>query len=286
MTLTALALILSAAVLHALWNLLAKQAGGGAVLVWLYGTTSAVLLTPFAIALAVIDRPALGPTALSYTLGSVLIHVAYFVVLQRGYKVGDLSLVYPLARGTGPVLSTLAAIVLLGERPTALALLGAVLIALGVFTLAGPSRRTSSADTKQAVAIGLLTGLLIAAYTICDKQAVGRYGVPPLIQQWGTSVGLAAVLAPLAIRRRAEVRHCWNQHWRAVLAIGVLVPTAYILVLAAMSFTPVSYIAPAREVSILIATLMGTHLLSERQSIMRIAAAVTMVLGLTALALG
>lgn len=285
MTLTALGLILAAAVLHALWNLLAKQAGGGAILVWLYGTTSAVLLTPLAIALVVIDGPQLGPTGLSYTLASVLIHVAYFVVLQRAYKVGDLSLIYPLARGTGPVLSTLAAILLLDERPTALALLGAILIALGVFALAGPSR-AATADTRQAVALGLLTGLLIAAYTICDKQAVGRYGVPPLIQQWGTSVGLAAVLAPLAIRRHAEVRHCWTHHWRAVLAIGVLVPTAYILVLAAMSFTPVSYIAPAREVSILVATFMGMHLLSERQSVLRIAAAATMVFGLAALALG
>ncbi|AGA28749.1 DMT family transporter [Singulisphaera acidiphila] len=285
MTLTALGLILAAAVLHALWNLLAKQAGGGVILVWLYGMTSAVLLTPLAVALAVLDCPELDTTGLSYTLASVLIHVAYYVVLQRGYKLGDLSLVYPLARGTGPVLSTVAAIFLLGERPTALALLGAILIALSVFALASPSR-TATADTKQAVAMGLLTGLLIAAYTICDKQAVSRYGVPPLIQQWGTSVGLAAVLAPLAIRRRAEVRHCWTHHWRAVLAIGLLVPTAYILVLAAMRFTPVSYIAPAREVSILIATLMGTHLLSERQSVTRIAAAATMVLGLAALALG
>ncbi|WP_406699317.1 DMT family transporter [Singulisphaera sp. Ch08] len=285
MTLTALGLILAAAVLHALWNLLAKQAGGGVILVWLYGTTSAVLLTPIAIALAIIDRPALSLTGLSYTLASVLIHVAYFVVLQRGYKVGDLSLIYPLARGTGPVLSMIAAIVLLGERPTTLALLGAILIAMGVFALAAPARGPTGV-TKQAVALGLLTGVLIAAYTICDKQAVSRYRVPPLIQQWGTSVGLAAVLAPLAIRRRAEVRHCWTHHWRAAIAIGVLVPTAYILVLAAMSFTPVSYIAPAREVSILIATLMGTHLLSERQSFMRIVAAATMVVGLAALAMG
>lgn len=285
MTLTALGLILAAAVLHAFWNLLAKQAGGGVLLVWLYGTTSAILLTPLAIAQILLERPALSLSGLSYTLASVLIHIGYYVVLQHGYKLGDLSLIYPLARGTGPVLSMGAAILFLGERPSALALVGAALIALSVFALARPSR-SSTADTKQAVAMGLLTGLLIAGYTICDKQAVGLYRIPPLIQQWGTSVGLAALLAPLAMRRRAEVYRCGTQHWRAILAIGVLVPTAYILVLAAMSFTPVSYIAPAREVSILIATFMGSRLLAEHQSITRLAAAATMVVGLAALALG
>src|SRR3954447_24668177 len=169
MTATALGLVLAAAVLHAGWNLLAKRAGGGAVLVWLYGTVSAVLLTPAVLVLAVVARPALGPVALGLTAASAVIHVVYFVVLQRGYQVGDLSVVYPIARGTGPVLSTAAAIVLLGERPSALALIGAALVALGVFSLARPPRATT-ADARRAVAFGLLTGLLIAAYTICDKQ--------------------------------------------------------------------------------------------------------------------
>lgn len=285
MTLTALGLILAAAVLHAFWNLLAKQAGGGAVLVWLYGTISALLLTPVALVLIVVERPAFGPIGLSYTLGSVLIHIAYYIVLQRGYQFGDLSLVYPLARGTGPVLSTIAAILWLGEHPSPLALLGSALIALGVFALARPTHG-STAGTRQAVTFGLLTGLLIAGYTLCDKQAVSRYQIPPLIQQWATSLGLAVFLAPVALRRPAEVAQCWSRHRLSVLAIGTLVPTAYILILAAMSFTPVSYIAPAREISILVGTLMGTHFLSEGQSLTRLAAAATMVLGLTALALG
>ena len=105
----------------------------------------------------------------------------------------------------------------------------------------------------------MITGVLIAAYTLCDKQAVGPFGVPPMIQQWGTSVGLAVFLAPLAFVQRDQVRRHLRHHRGHVLAIGILVPTAYILVLTAMRFTPISYIAPAREVSILIGTLMGTH---------------------------
>jgi drug/metabolite transporter (DMT)-like permease len=285
MTLTALGLVLVAAVLHASWNLLAKKAGGGTILVWLYGTTSAVVLTPLALALIAIRRPVLGSAGLSFTVASAVIHVVYFLVLQRGYQLGDLSVVYPIARGTGPVLSTIAAILLLGERPSMLALLGATLVAVGVFALAA-NPRAATTDTRRAIAFGLLTGVLIAAYTICDKQAVGSLGIPPLIQQWGTSLGLTSFLAPVAFRRRDEVRRRWRSHRREVIGIGVLVPAAYILVLVAMTISPVSYIAPAREVSILVGTLMGTHLLSEGQSRRRLVAAGTMVVGLVALILG
>jgi drug/metabolite transporter (DMT)-like permease len=285
MTVTALGLILIAAVLHALWNLIAKQVGGGPAFVWLYGTTSALLLSPLAAALIFIQRPQFSFAGLSFTFVSALLHAGYFLVLQEAYREGELSVVYPVARGTGPVLSTAAAIVALGERPSPLALCGAAFVALSVFALARPAR-ASAADVRRAITLGLITGVLIAGYTICDKQAVGPFGVPPLLQQWGASVGMSVVLAPAALRRRAEVRHHLRQHAKAILAIGVLVPAAYILVLTAMSFTLVSYIAPAREVSILIGTILGTHFLSEGQAGKRIAAALVMMLGLAALALG
>jgi drug/metabolite transporter (DMT)-like permease len=156
---------------------------------------------------------------------------------------------------------------------------------MGVFVLTRPER-SSAAGSRRAVAFGLLTGVLIAAYTICDKRAVAEYRVPPLVQQWAGSLGLCALLAPWAIRRREEVARRWTASRREVVVIGILVPTAYILVLMAMAISPVSYVAPAREVSILFATLMGTHLLSEGGSRRRLAAAVTMVIGVVALAVG
>ncbi len=284
MTATALGLVLLAALLHATWNLLAKRTGGGGVLVWLYGTVSAVLLTAPGLFQIVIERPDIRPAGLVFMLASAVLHAIYFLVLQRGYRLGDLSVVYPIARGTGPVLTTIAAVIILGERPSAVALSGATLIALGVFALAKPDRQTSH-HARRAVAFGLLTGILIAGYTICDKRAVADYGVPPMIEQWATSLGLAVFLAPLAIRRRDEVRERWKTSRREILAIGVLVPAAYILVLAAMTMSPVSYVAPAREVSILFATLMGTHLLSEDRAGRRLAASI-MVVGVVALALG
>ncbi len=223
MTVTALGLVLVAAVLHAAWNLLAKRAGGGAALVWLYGTASAILLTPPAIVLLIVRLPDIGPAGLAYAMASAILHVAYFLVLQRGYQLGDLSVVYPIARGTGPVLTAVAAVIWLGERPSALALLGAALIALGVFTLAKPDRQTTT-HARWAVAFGLVTGILIAAYTICDKRAVASYGVPPLIQQWATSLGLAIFLAPVAFRHREEVRERWKTNRHAVIGIGYSFP--------------------------------------------------------------
>jgi drug/metabolite transporter (DMT)-like permease len=289
MTAASLALVLAAAVIHAVWNLLAKRAGGGAVFVWAYGTVAAAVLTPPAVGLIATRDVTFGASQITYIAAGALIHVAYFLALQQGYRLGDLSVVYPVARGTGPVLTTVAAVLLLGERPSALALTGAALVAAGVFVLTRPTRSRvadADADTRRAVAYGLLTGLLIAAYTVCDKQAVSRYGVPPVIQQWVSSLALAGLLAPLALRHRREVGRVWAEsRWEAV-GIGVLCPLGYVLILAAMTVSPVSYVAPAREVSILFATVLGTRVLSEGGSSRRLAAAAAMVAGVAALALG
>src|ERR687897_3652523 len=135
MTLFALALVLAAAVFHATWNLLAKRVGdGGAVFVWLFGFCSLVIYAPLAV-VVLVSAPHLGPVQFLFMFGSGVLHLGYFVLLQRGYAVGDLSLVYPLARGTGPLLATAAAIVLLGERPGTLALAGIALITIGVLLL-------------------------------------------------------------------------------------------------------------------------------------------------------
>src|SRR3712207_276656 len=135
MTFFALALVLTAAVFHATWNLLAKRVGdGGAVFVWLFGLCSLVIYAPLAV-VVLVSAPHLGPVEYLFMFGSGVLHLGYFVLLQRGYAVGDLSLVYPLARGTGPLLATAAAIVLFGERPSLLVFVGIALITAGVFVL-------------------------------------------------------------------------------------------------------------------------------------------------------
>lgn len=285
MSLFALALILTAALFHATWNVFAKRLGGGGTTVWLYSALSTALYAPFVAGLLLLQRPHIGYVGLLFMFGSGLLHLGYFVFLQRGYAVGDLSFVYPLARGTGPLLATLAAIVILGERPGAAALFGVVLICCGVFVIAGEPGGTGGVLGPGAV-YGLLTGGFIAAYTLWDKQAVSALLVPPLAQSWGTTMVTTALLTPLAVRHREKVRTLWLEHRTAALGVAVLSPLSYILILSAMVFTPVSYIAPAREVSILIGTAMGSRLLAEGHTPRRLVAAAAIVTGIVVLAIG
>lgn len=280
-----LALVLSAALVHATWNLLAKRAGdGGVAFVWLFGAISSVIYLPIAIGVVLWSSPELGWRQVGVVTVSALLHTAYFTVLQHGYRVGDLSVVYPLARGTGPLLSTAAAIAFLGERPSLLAVAGAAVVCVGVVSLGfGPRAR---GDAVAGVAFGLLTGGVIAVYTLWDKHAVTTVMVAPLLLDWGSNAGRSLLLTPVAWRMRGTVRALWRTHRREAVGVAVLAPLAYILVLTALSVSPVSYVAPAREVSILFGTIFGVRLLGEGRLGRRVAGAVAIVVGLTALALG
>ena len=132
----------------------------------------------------------------------------------------------------------------------------------------------------------LLTGALIAGYTLWDKYAVSALLIPPLLYDWASNLGRTLILAPMAYRRWDGVRATWRRHRRAVLGVAVLSPLAYILVLTALVFAPVSYVAPAREVSILIGAVMGARLLAEGHAPRRIAAALAMFAGIAALTAG
>jgi len=285
MTLFALTLLLAAAVAHAGWNYIAKKAGGGAVFAWMFSVVSCALYLPLALWATLQSMPSIGLPAAGVLLATIVAHLAYFLVLQRGYRVGDLSLVYPLARGTGPAIAMLLAVLLLGERPSWLVVGGGLLITGGVFALAGGAfdRRSS---TRGAIAYGLATGIVIAVYTLVDKLAVSTFQLPPLLVVYLIDAGRLLLLAPLAIGRRGAVRREWHERRGPILALGILCPLSYILALTAMVTTPVTYIAPAREVSILIGTLMGTQWLAEGEARRRIPGAVAIVAGLVALSVG
>ncbi len=284
----AVLLIVAAAFIHASWNFLAKRAGGGAAFVWLFGAVSALLYAPLAVAIILIKDIHFGWVALAFILASAAVHAAYFLMLQRGYRTGDLSLVYPLARGTGPLMSVLAAIFFFGERPSVLMLGGGALVIAGVLAFAkdGISWRRVAAGKRQAVGYGLLTGGLIACYTLSDKYAVSVLLIPPLVLDWGGDFGRTLLVSPYVWRHWKEVRAQWRLHRVEAIAVGVLCPLSYILVLTALVFTPVSYVAPAREISIVFGVLIGGHLLAEKDLRLRLTAAAAMVAGVIALSLG
>lgn len=286
MSALAIVLVLSAAVLHATWNYLAKRCYGGIPFVWLSSLMAAIIYAPLIVGLFLTTPVSLGTTQLILMAVSSALQLVYFLALTRGYQVGDLSLVYPLARGTGPMLSTLAAVLFFGERPTPLAVFGAVLIAAGIFVLTGDPRKLREKKARSGITFALITGVTIASYTLWDKQAVAVYLIPPLLLNWSVSASHALALLPLARRRWDAVLHEWRDHWRLVAGVGLLSPLAYILVLTALSFSPVSSVAPMRESSVLIGTLMGARLLAEGDMRRRAIGAGIIVAGVVAIGLG
>jgi drug/metabolite transporter (DMT)-like permease len=277
-----LALVIAAAFAHAGWNFVSKGAEGGAAFVWLSAVTGTVLYVPvLAVALA-LDPGRLGWAAVGLMVGSGVLHAVYFVLLQRGYAHGDLSMVYPLARGTGPLLSTIAAIAFLGERPGALALAGAAVIVLSVFSL---TRRSDGRGLGRGAVYAVLTGTATAAYTLWDKHAVGAAALSPIVYYWGTNLANAACLSPVVLDRRADLRRAWASSRHRAAGVGLLSPLAYVLILFALARAPVSYVAPARESSIVIGTLLGALVLHEGDTRRRLAAAVAILTGIVALAL-
>jgi len=284
---TALALVLTGAVCHAVWNIVAKKAGGGAAFVFLFGVVSVVAAAPVA-AWAwsqhpqVFDRPMWIAAA-----ASALVHVLYSLVLQKAYRESDFAVVYPVARGTGPMLSVVAAILLLGETPSLVGGLAVGAILAGVFVSAGGARIWGGKEMQRrhlGVLWGAATGAFIAAYTILDGWAIKTLGMAPILF-YATGLALRTLLlAPFALRRPDELRRQWQTHRAAIVTVGLLSPTAYSLVLFAVQRAPLSYIAPVREISMLVGTFIGASLLRESVKPSQVAGAAIMLSGVVGLA--
>jgi uncharacterized membrane protein len=287
-TALALGLVLFSAFVHASWNFLLKKSGGGAGLITASTVVSLAVYLPIVAAATWFSAYQFNPMHLGLMFVSGMVHTAYFLLLDRAYRSGgDLSIVYPLARATGPLLTIVVAILLLGERPGTAAIGGAVLIGVSALLLTGNPFTWHKSDSRHAVGFALATGCMIATYTIWDKASVATWLIPPLLYDFGCNFFRVCVLIPLTLHRNpGAIAKAWQERRGVVIAIALLSPLSYILVLTAMVFTPVSLVAPAREVSILFAALMGAHFLQEGDLMRRVIAAIGMVLGISGLALG
>ena len=167
MTVSALALILAAAFCHATWNFFVKRINGGPELIWLFSAISVVIYLPVAGYIFITAGQHLGASDALVVAGSSVLHLGYFLLLQQGYRKGDLSLVYPTARATGPFLSTGFAVAFLGEHLTPQILAGALAVIVGVLFLTGGFRRNVRHLTSSLL-FGLGAGTLIGSYTVWD----------------------------------------------------------------------------------------------------------------------
>jgi len=267
MTAVSLILVLLAAVAHASWNLLLKRADDPEVFAWCLLVVATVLLAPLGVVL--FSYNSVDVTGLWFILATIALHVLYFNLLARGYVQGDLSLVYPVARGMGPMLVPVLAVVFLNEKIEPLAIGGIAAIIGGIYTISwwgnfhqllrSPLLFLKSAGMRYAV----LTGLTIAVYSIVDKEGVGH--VQPLLYMYFLTIGTAAMLAPYVLFHKGvkSVRTEWRANAVPITIAGLFTFAAYGLVLTAFSLSRVSYVAPAREVGIVIGVMLGVFLLKE-----------------------
>jgi drug/metabolite transporter (DMT)-like permease len=283
MPLAALLAVLLAACTHASWNLVAKTAARSRHFVWLYSMASLLIWTGPAIWVLVHTHWHPGPQPWLALVATALLHLAYSLALQSGYRAGDLSLVYPIARGTGPLLSFAGAALLLGERPGWIPLIGVLLVASGI-ALVAELWRPRPQSPRAGILWGLLTGACIASYTLNDGWAVKYLAISPILVDFTGNLFRAIVLARPALANATQMRQEVREFGRAALVVGALGPLGYILVLWAMTMAPISHVAPARELATLVGTYFGSRLLKERIGWSRVAGAMCIVFGVICLA--
>lgn len=283
----ALVLVFSAAVAHAAWNIIAHGISrAGIPFLWCGAVAGGLIwgaAIPFTGGLGASD-------GLGFLIGvgvSGVLHVAYMLVLQHGYRVGNLSTVYATARGSGPFLAVIAAIVLLGERPSGWALVGVLAIIAGVVALGltdRPPRGGRRRGVDPSIVFGLLTGVAIATYTIWDTHAVREWHLAPIPYMVGTCVVEIVIYSVMLRRRWRETFAFARFEWRRVLVFGILSPLSYILILVAVTIAPVALVAPLREVSVVLVSLFGVFALKESRPVARLVASGIVVAGIVLLA--
>ena len=282
MTVGALGLVLAAALLHATWNLVLKQSAGKLTVSWLGVLAGTLLATPGL--LLVPGGLGISPAGWACILATGLLHALYFLFLSEAYERGELSLVYPLARGSGPLLVALLAPLLLGEVLTPGGATGIGLVVLGLFGMAGGPEPTGPGQSRLLaqwraphVTMALLTGLTIAGYSLVDKVGVGL--VHPTLYQI-LMMGLAFLaLAPYVLWRQRPSLASVKAEWRAVALVGVFSFVAYQLVLFALRLAKVAYVVAAREVSIVFGVALGAAFLGERHGARHLIAAASIAAG-------
>lgn len=293
MPLSAFALVMLAGFIHACWNIAAKKAGGDARFAAFAGLVQLVFWGPLALWVGWQQLPGWRLEQWLFVGIAGVLHLVYFLTLLRGYRRADLTVVYPLARGTGPLLSSLAALWILGETLSFLGALGIACVIGGVFFVAGgPALLRRAHDPAQRARVhtglyyGALTGLCIASYTVVDGYAVKVLLMSPILVDYLSSLVRTTLLLPAIMRNRPQARHLWRSQWKYAAIVGIVSPVSYVMVLYALQVAPLSHVAPAREISMLFAALLGGHLLSEGERGPRIVGAALMAMGVISLGLG
>lgn len=274
-----MAMVVLAGVLHAAWNAFLKSSGDKlATLALIEGSAGIIALG----ALPFVPFPA--AAVWPYLAASFLIHIGYHLLLVGSYHIGDLSHVYPIARGSGPLLVALVSVAVLGESMTRTGLLAVIIIGLGVMSLAFTKGAEGFRDPRPVI-FALGTGCLIAAYTIVDGLGARQAGSPHGYTLWLFALNGPALVLILLLRRRGGTLRLLRQNWRLRLVAGVMSLVSYWLVVWALTLAPLALVAALRETSIVFAVLFGVVFLKERLSLVQLTVIATSLIGVVMLKL-
>jgi drug/metabolite transporter (DMT)-like permease len=258
----ALGLILLSAVVHAIVNILTKRADDKYAMRLLIGVFSAIFVTP-----ALFFVPLPGGIAIWLLLGTALVHALYELLLVKSYESADFSAVYPVARGTGPLFTTLGAIFILREHPPLIQLAGIAMVCAGVIAI-GISHRASK-GAAAGLSYALATGLTIGCYTLIDATGVRSVANPLTYVTWFfVAHGLCVLVTAPGIRGRAVIIEARRQ-WRLGILLGILSITTYGSAMLAYRFGATAQLAALRETSVLFGTALAMRFLGEHMTLRR-----------------
>jgi uncharacterized membrane protein len=277
-------LVVVAALAHSSWNILVKRATESKHLLLFSSVAEAVLFLPMGIYGVAESGPSLGWKICLFLIATGVLHLLYSECLLRGYRAGDLSVVYPLARGTGPLLSFAGAVLLLHERVSVQSAGGALLITAGILFSSGGMQALRQRVNQAGLLWGTATGLTIACYTLVDGYSVKTLLVSPLLVEYAGNVFRAVALSFGAIGGDTSLLDEFREYRKYVLGIAVLMPVGYIFVLFAMRMAPVSHVAPVREMSMMIGAYFGVKFLGEGHARRRMVGSTLIALGVAAIA--
>ena len=281
MTLALFSLVLAAAAMHATWNALIKTRSDRFASISLATLGASIVVLPI---LPFVDFPSI--EVWIWIAASVIIHAGYRLFLVKTYDVGDFAQSYPLARGIAPLITTVGAIIFIGEVPEGLTVLGIVVLSFGALLMSLRGSSDLSKFNRRAVGFALLTSMLIAGYTLTDGYGVRLANTASSYAAWLFFCdGLCSIAIGFLYRGRGLLTVLASE-WKTSLLTGGLLAGSYWIIMWAMTKAPIASIAALRETSILFAMLISVLVLGERVTPWRVLATVFIVGGVVILRLG
>lgn len=279
MSVTVMIIVLLAATLHATWNFLVKNTGDKHL------SMSAVVIghTPFAIA-AILYSPTPTMESVPYLLIGALLHVGYQLFLLASYRIGDLSQVYPLARGIAPLIVAGVSVLVLGVSLSLPELAAIIIIGAGITSLT-LVRRNDGQRNGRAVFFSLMTGGCIAAYSLVDGIGAREAGTALGFYGWLSLINGLVFAAIMRVMRPGIVRKVFSDKWQLALKGGGASFFAYAMVIWAFTMAPIALVTALRETSIIFAMLLGVFVLKERLDLAKVLSTALTLLGIAMLRL-